>query len=82
MSVYNEITLLENTREAKSMLVETIEKVKQNWLEEGVQQGVQKKAEEDARKMLAKKYPLRDIAEITGLSLQRIAELARDMKDA
>ncbi|MFW6364187.1 MAG: Rpn family recombination-promoting nuclease/putative transposase, partial [Spirochaeta sp.] len=86
MSVYNEITLLENTREAKSMLVETIEKVKQNWLEEGVQQGeeigMQKKAEEDARKMLAKKYPLRDIAEITGLSLQRIAELARDMKDA
>ncbi|GAB6088776.1 Rpn family recombination-promoting nuclease/putative transposase [Spirochaeta dissipatitropha] len=82
MSVYNEITLIQNMQEAKSMLVETIEKVKKNWLEQGQEKGVEKKAVEDAQKMLEKKYPLSDIAEITGLSPERIAELEREIQEA
>ena len=35
-----------------------------------------------ARNMLARKYPVNDIADITGLSVKKIEELAREMETA
>ena len=45
-------------------------------LEEGKKQGREEKARETARNMLARNYPVNEIAEITGLTLADIARLS------
>ncbi len=47
--------------------------------EEGLQQGAQKKAIETANNMLKKKYSVSDISEITGLSLESVIELQKEL---
>ena len=47
--------------------------------EEGLQQGAQKKAIETANNMLKKKYSVSDISEITGLSLESVIELQKQV---
>ena len=42
---------------------------------QGIEQGISQNQEENARCMLKKGYPLEDIAEITGLSLESIHSL-------
>ncbi len=42
----------------------------------GEKKGQSEKAIETARKMLARNYPVNDIADITGLSVKKIEELA------
>ena len=44
-------------------------------LKQGIQQGARQKAEETAINMLKKHYPIKDIAELTGLTEERIQEL-------
>ena len=44
-------------------------------IEQGIIQGISQNQEENARRMLKKGYPLEDIAEITGLSLESIHSL-------
>ena len=44
-------------------------------IQQGIQQGEQKKAVEDACNMIRKKYPANDISEITGLPLEKVREL-------
>ena len=44
--------------------------------EEGLAEGQQQQAIETAKKMLIKKYPLSDIKELTGLSLEAVKKLA------
>lgn len=46
---------------------------------EGLSEGVQKKAIEAAKTMLIKKYPTDDISEITGLPLEKVMELQKDL---
>ena len=47
--------------------------------EEGLLQGAQKKAIETANNMLKKKYSVSDISEITGLSLESVIELQKEL---
>jgi len=47
--------------------------------EDGKEAGLKQKAEEDAENMLRKKYPESDISEITGLSLEQIIELKKQI---
>ena len=49
----------------------------ENGKEAGISEGAQKKAEETATNMLIKHYPLDDIAEITGLSMEQVLELQK-----
>ena len=44
-------------------------------LQQGIQQGAQQKAEETAINMLKKGYPVKDTAELTGLTEEKILEL-------
>ncbi len=44
-------------------------------LAESEAKGERKKAIETARKMMARNYPIEDVAELTGLSAEEIAEL-------
>jgi len=44
-------------------------------LNKGEQKGRSEKAVEDAKRMLIKKYPMNDISEITGLTLEKVQEL-------
>ena len=48
-------------------------------LQQGIQQGERKKAEETATNMIKKKYPSSDIAEITGLSLAEVEALQKKL---
>ena len=48
-------------------------------LQQGLQQGEEKKAIETATKMLKKNYPPSDISEITGLSLEKVQELQKQI---
>ena len=49
------------------------------WREDGIEEGktidAQQKAVEDAMNILKKKYPVNDISEITGLTLEQVQEL-------
>lgn len=46
---------------------------------EGIAKGAQAKAIETARNMLKKNYPASDIVEITGLSLEQVLELQKEL---
>jgi predicted transposase/invertase (TIGR01784 family) len=48
-------------------------------LEKGKQIGVAETKEDVARRLLAKKYPLQEIAEISGLSLAQVKKLKREV---
>ena len=56
-----------------------IETGREEGREEGRREGRSEAIIETAENMLNKKYPLEDIAEITGLSLEKIQELASQM---
>ena len=47
--------------------------------EAGLQEGAQNKAVEAATNMLKKKYPTSDICEITGLPLEKVLELQKEI---
>ena len=47
--------------------------------EEGLAEGQQQKAIEDAKNMLKKNYPTSDISEITGLTLEKVLELQKQI---
>lgn len=49
--------------------------------EQGIEQGAHKKAIEDATNMLKKKYPVEDIADITGLSVEKVLELQQQLPE-
>ena len=57
--------------------------VRKHGREEGIRIGEKKgqseKAIETARKMLTRNYPVNDIADITGLSVKKIEDLASEM---
>ena len=46
---------------------------------EGIAKGAQEKAIETARNMLKKNYPTSDIVEITGLPLEQVLELQKEL---
>ena len=48
-------------------------------IQQGLQQGIQQQAIETARNMLKKKYPETDISEITGLPLEKVLELQKQI---
>ena len=45
-------------------------------------EGILEGKEEDARNMLARNYPVADIAEITGLSLEDVTRLSEELAAA
>ena len=47
--------------------------------ERGLAEGQQQKAIEDAKNMLKKNYPTSDISEITGLTLEKVLELQKQI---
>ena len=49
--------------------------VAEQLIEEGKKEGIKEAKIEDARKMLIKKYPIEDIADITGLTMEEIKKL-------
>ncbi len=51
----------------------------QDGMEAGFTQGSQQKAVEDAEKMIRKKYPVSDISEITGLPLEKVLDLQKEI---
>ena len=53
------------------MLIQIAEQIE----ERGMQQGMRRKAEETARKMKAKGFPVEEITELTGLSAEEIRKL-------
>ena len=58
------------------------ERAIRNWRQDGIEEGRQEKAVEDARNMLKKDYPTSDIIEITGLSLEQVIELQKELAEA
>jgi predicted transposase/invertase (TIGR01784 family) len=64
---------------AKEVIMTTAEKLrkqgKQEGKQEGLEEGAKKAKLEDARKMVAKGYPIDDICEITGLSRDEVERL-------
>ena len=58
----------------------------QNWREDGIiegrAEGARQKAVETARNMLKKNYKIPDIAEITGLSLEQVLDLQKELADS
>lgn len=69
--MYTVVKNVSNKKEAKSMLVTTLQNIK----EEGRQEGRHESAFETARKMLDKGLVIELIAEVTGLSDEQIHEL-------
>ena len=47
----------------------------------GLEKGVQQQAEETAVKMLSKKFPVSEIVELTGLSLEQVLKLQKTHTD-
>ena len=47
----------------------------------GLEKGVQQQAEETAVKMLSKKFPVSEIVELTGLSLDQVLKLQKTHTD-
>ncbi|MFW5801182.1 MAG: Rpn family recombination-promoting nuclease/putative transposase [Spirochaeta sp.] len=72
----DDINKVNQLKEVKTMLAEVVDKIEQR----GEQRGLKQARREDARKMLAKKYPISEIAEITGLSEQEIKDIQNVMK--
>ena len=81
--VFEEIQSMTNEKEAKSMLVNTIEELKKDWFEDGVQQGMQQgmqqgkemQALESAKKMKELGVSSDIISRSTGLSEEQIEGL-------
>ena len=57
------------------MLSEVVDQI----IERGKEQGLEQKAREDARRMLAKGYAIDDVAEVTGLEVGEIRRLAKNL---
>ena len=57
----------------------TVERLERFAYKNGLEQGALQKAEEDAMNMLKKKYPVNDILEITGLTLEQVQELQKEL---
>ena len=85
--IFQEITSVKNEKEAKSMLVENIERWKQEFIQEGKKEGMKKgkkegkeegmkeKAREDAKMMLEDDMPVEKISKYTGLPIEEIKKL-------
>ena len=56
-----------------------MQKGMQQGLLQGIIQGEQNKAIEDAKRMLIKKYPTDDISDITGLPIEKVLELQKEI---
>ena len=52
---------------------------REDGIAEGQELGRMEKSVEDAKGMLIKNYPINDICEITGLSLEKVRELAESI---
>ncbi len=57
------------------MLAQSMEKLIEESIQKGMERGIEKKALEDARKMLEKGYRIEDIYDITGLSKEEVEKL-------
>jgi predicted transposase/invertase (TIGR01784 family) len=64
-----------NNNEEKSMLMQSIEKIEKKGQEKGRAEGSHEAKIETARKMLQKKYPIEEIAELTGLPVIEVKSL-------
>jgi predicted transposase/invertase (TIGR01784 family) len=53
----------------------SIHEAQEKGIEEGIEKGVEKGKLDTAKKMLSKNYPLEEIAEVTGLSLEEIKKI-------
>lgn len=71
---HSDIDKVNHLTEVKTMLAEVVDKIESR----GEQRGMQQKALEYARKMLARGFSIPDIADITGLSEQEIRELEQE----
>ena len=63
------------TKETGGVLMTVAEQLIEEGKKEGIKEGIKKAKIEDARKMLIKKYPIEDIADITGLPVEEIKKL-------
>ncbi len=51
----------------------------QQGIQQGIQQGEQQKAIETAKNMLIKNYSINEISELTGLPLEKVLELQKQL---
>ena len=70
-----EIGKIKKLTEAKSMLAQVVEQMEARWEARGEARGMQQKARENALNMKTRGYPAKDIADITGLTLEEIQKL-------
>lgn len=70
--VYIEVENLHNTKEAKIMLVNTIEELKKDWYDEDREKVIFRMDKQD--------YSIKDIAAATGFDESRIKEILRKHK--
>ena len=63
------------SKETGGIFMTVAEQLIEKGIEKGIKKGIEKGKIEDAKKMLIKKYPIDDIADITGLSVQEIKKL-------
>ena len=68
---------LSMTNVLKHIVEEAVEKGVQQGVEQGVKQGVQQGYKDVARKMLKKGMDIKDIAELTGLPIEILQEIAK-----
>lgn len=57
----------------------TVERLERYAFKNGLEQGAQQKAVETATNMLKKNYPTSDISEITGIPLDKVLELQKQI---
>jgi hypothetical protein len=69
---------IEEAKKMGNLIIEYCEEVgEKRGIEIGIERGIELKGEEDAKKMVAKGYDLLDIIEITGISAERLREIAQ-----
>ncbi len=61
--------------EVKSMLTQIAEQIEERGIQQGMQQGMQQNARENALKMKSREFSVKDIADITGLTVEEIQSL-------
>jgi predicted transposase/invertase (TIGR01784 family) len=76
---YNMCKLMEDYTERKSRIARA--EGEQKGKEEGIQKGKIEGKEETARKMIAKGMDFSEIAELVGLSVEQVEQLAKENKE-
>ena len=70
----------EVSEEGGRIAMTTAMRLQKDGIRKGIQKGIQKGKIEDAKKMIQKRYSTTEIADITGLEIEKIEALRAELK--